>query len=56
MTVKISFADLSHIKGEEVSANAVPLGISMVASYAKKELKNEIEVEIFKYPKILTTI
>jgi len=50
MTVKIVFADLSHTKGGEISANAFPLGISMVASYAKKELKDEIEIEIFKDP------
>jgi radical SAM superfamily enzyme YgiQ (UPF0313 family) len=53
--VKIGFADLSHTRDGEISANAFPLGISMVASYAKKELKGEIEVEIFKDPKDFNT-
>lgn len=49
MTVKISFADLTHM-GQIVAANTFPLGSSMVASYAKKELGDEIDVEVFKYP------
>lgn len=49
MAVKVSFADLTHT-GQLVAANTFPLGISMVAAYAKQELKNDIEIEIFKYP------
>ena len=49
MAVKISFADLTHT-GQIVAANTFPLGIAYVASYAKQELGNEIECEIFKYP------
>ena len=49
MKNKISFADLTHT-GQLVSANATPLGIAMVASYATKELGDEADIEIFKYP------
>lgn len=49
MTTKVSFADLTHT-GQLIAANTFPLGISMVAAYAKQELKDEIEAEIFKYP------
>jgi radical SAM superfamily enzyme YgiQ (UPF0313 family) len=49
MSVKISFADLTHT-GQLVAANTAPLGIGMVASYAKNVLKDEIDIEIFKYP------
>ena len=49
MTVKISFADLTHM-GQVVAANTFPLGSTMVASYAKQELGDEIDVEVFKYP------
>jgi radical SAM superfamily enzyme YgiQ (UPF0313 family) len=49
MTVKLSFADLTHT-GQTVIANVFPLGISMVAAYAKQELDKEIDVEIFRYP------
>lgn len=49
MAVKASFADLTHM-GQVVAANTFPLGASMVASYAKKELGDELELEIFKYP------
>ncbi len=47
--VKISFADLTHT-GQVIAANTFPLGSTMVASYAKKELGDEIDIEIFKYP------
>lgn len=49
MNVKISFADLTHT-GQIVSANTFPLGVTMVAAYAKKQLGDEIDVEIFRYP------
>ena len=51
---KVSFADLTHT-GQLVAANTFPLGISMVASYAKQELGEEIDLEIFKYPEDLST-
>ena len=49
MAIKVSFADLTHM-GQVVAANTFPLGISMVASYAKQQLGDEIELDIFKYP------
>ncbi|MBL6935313.1 MAG: cobalamin-dependent protein [Alphaproteobacteria bacterium] len=49
MPVKVSFADLTHM-GQMVAANTFPLGITMVAANAQKELGDEIEFEIFKYP------
>jgi radical SAM superfamily enzyme YgiQ (UPF0313 family) len=54
MTIKISFADLTHT-GQTVQANVFPLGISMVAAYAKQELGDEIDVEMFRYPDDLNT-
>ena len=55
MTVKISFADLTHT-GQVVAANTFPLGATMVASYAKQELGDQIDVEVFKYPDDLVYI
>lgn len=49
MPVKVSFADLTHM-GQLVAANTFPLGITMVAANAGKELGDEIDFEIFKYP------
>lgn len=49
MSIKVSFADLTHM-GQVVAANTFPLGISMVASYAIKELGDQIDGAIFKYP------
>ena len=49
MSIKVSFCDLTHT-GQLVSANTFPLGIAMVAAYAKKKLGNEIDMEVFKYP------
>ncbi len=49
MTVKVSFSDLTHT-GQLVSANTFPLGMAMVAAYAKKMLGDEIDMQLFKYP------
>lgn len=49
MSIKVSFADLTHM-GQVVAANTTPLGITMVAAYAKQELEGEIDLEVFKYP------
>ena len=49
MSTKVSFADLTHT-GQLVAANTFPLGISMVAAYAKQELERNIDIDIFKYP------
>ena len=53
MSTKISFADLTHT-GQIIAANTIPLGIAYVATYAKMELKEEIDCEIFKYPEDLS--
>jgi len=47
MKTTVSFCDLVH---EGHSCNAIPLGISMVASYALAEFEGEIDAEIFKHP------
>ena len=46
---RITFADLTHT-GQLIAANTFPLGISMVAAYAKKHLGDEVDIEVFKYP------
>ena len=49
MATKIYFSDLTHM-GQIVAANTIPLGIAYVATYAKENIKDDIDVEIFKYP------
>jgi radical SAM superfamily enzyme YgiQ (UPF0313 family) len=49
VTIKISFADLTHT-GQVVAANTFPLGSGMVTAYARSQLGDEVEIEIFKYP------
>lgn len=49
MAIKISFSDLTHT-GQVVSASTFPLGMAMVAAYAKKILGDEIDMQLFKYP------
>lgn len=49
MPTTITFADLTHT-GQVVAANTFPLGSGMVVAYAKKELGDDIDIEIFKYP------
>jgi len=51
MKINISFSDLTHtdINGSPVAVS-FPYGISLIASYAKQVLGDEIEVDIFKYP------
>ncbi|HLB57610.1 MAG TPA: cobalamin-dependent protein, partial [Gammaproteobacteria bacterium] len=53
MTIKISFSDLTHT-GQLVSANTFPLGMAMVAAYAKKILGDQIDMQLFKYPEDLS--
>lgn len=52
MGIPIFFADLTHTY-QGISSLAFPLGASLIASYAKKNLEDKIDVEIFKYPKNL---
>ncbi|MAE43041.1 hypothetical protein CMO93_04670 [Candidatus Woesearchaeota archaeon] len=47
--IRIGFADLTHT-GKGLSSLMFPFGIASVASYAKKELGDQIELELFKYP------
>ncbi|MBF0419570.1 MAG: cobalamin-dependent protein [Magnetococcales bacterium] len=49
MTITLSFADLTHT-GKTVDANFFPLGVALVASYAKARLGDAIHAELFKYP------
>ncbi len=54
MATKVCFSDLTHT-GQIVAANTFPLGITMIAAYAKKILNDDIEIEVFKYPEDLTS-
>ena len=49
MTILVAFADLTYTE-KGISSNAFPYAGAVVSSYAKKKLKDEIEVELFKYP------
>ena len=46
---KIYFADLTHT-AQGLSSPSFPLGISYVVSYAKKELSNDFDFKLFKFP------
>jgi radical SAM superfamily enzyme YgiQ (UPF0313 family) len=48
----VYLADLTHT-GQIVSANVHPLGIGLIAAYAKQELGENVEVQLFKYPEDL---
>ncbi|MBA3064930.1 radical SAM protein [bacterium] len=48
MKTTISMSDLIHTG--QTNINAIPLGISLVASYALEHLGDKIEIELFKYP------
>ena len=47
--VKIFLADLTHM-GLGVATETMPLGIGLIASYAKKNFGESIEIKLFKYP------
>ena len=53
MKYKALFADLTHM-GMGINADVFPLGIARVAAYTVQELKNEIEIEIHKFPQELS--
>jgi hypothetical protein len=53
MATKILFADLTHT-GQIIAANTIPLGISYVAIYAKANIDDELDFEIFRYPEDLS--
>ncbi len=52
MTYKVYFTDLTHT-GLGVNANNFPLGVGLVAANAVKELKDHLDVSIYKYPEDL---
>ena len=45
----VTFADLTHI-GKVIDANQFPLAVGFVSALAKTELKDEIDVHLFKLP------
>ncbi|MBI1905659.1 MAG: cobalamin B12-binding domain-containing protein, partial [Rhodocyclales bacterium] len=47
--LQIKFADLTHT-GQVVASNTFPLGVALVASYAREQLRGEVAVEVYKYP------
>lgn len=49
MNKKIFLADLTHT-GRGIHASTFPLGLSYVASYAKKELGDQYDIKVFKFP------
>lgn len=49
---RVYFADLTHT-AMGVNAKAFPLGVGVVAAYARHCLGCQIQVEIFKYPDLL---
>ena len=51
--VKIYLADLTHT-GKGIHASTFPLGMAYVAAYAKQELGNEFDIEVFKFPQDLS--
>src|SRR3989338_2147979 len=54
MKPKIFLSDLTHT-GRGIHAPTFPLGMSYVASYAKKNLSEDFEIKIFRFPHDLTT-
>ncbi len=52
MKRKLYFADLTHT-AQGISAPTFPLGISFVVSYAKKQLGDDYEFRLFKFPATL---
>ena len=53
MKKRIFFADLTHT-GKGIHASTFPLGMSFVASYAKKCLADDFEISLFKFPEDLS--
>lgn len=47
--LRISFADLTHT-GQVIASNTFPLGVSLVAAYARQNARLPLDVEVFKYP------
>lgn len=49
---EIYFADLTHT-AQGISAPTFPLGVSYVAAYVKEQLKDQVSVQLFKFPEDL---
>jgi len=47
--IRIAFADLTHM-GIGINADVFPFGVGLVAAYALQELRELIDVSIFKFP------
>jgi len=47
--IKIFLTDLTHM-GLGVATESMPLGIGLIASYAKKVFGESLEIKLFKYP------
>ena len=50
----IYFADLTHT-GPVISSNVMPLGIGLIGAYLLKTFRDEIELELFKFPDDLSS-
>lgn len=51
--LKIFLADLVHSANGTYGLACMPLGIGLIASYAKMKFGNDIEIRLFKYPENL---
>ena len=47
--LRVSFADLTHT-GQVIASNTFPLGVSLVAAFARENARTPLAVEVFKYP------
>ena len=50
----IYFADLTHT-AQGISSKTFPLGVGCVAAYAQQELRDDIELDLFKFPEDLNS-
>ena len=51
--MKVYLADLGYINKYNYSIIQIPLNIGYIGTYAKKLFANDIQVELFKEPKLL---
>jgi hypothetical protein len=47
--LRIYLADLTHV-GNGISTESFPLNVGLIASYAKKIYRHEVDIRLFKYP------
>lgn len=47
--LQIYLADLTHV-GNGIATEAFPLNIGLIASYAKKQFGDQVDIQLFKYP------